>query len=73
MSGGIEESDFVINVQYNKITNIHIETTKKGGGGEVQSVRYIVYHLTEKSNKESVLDKPHISETKRKEVPQGRW
>jgi hypothetical protein len=33
--------------------------------------RYIVYHLTEKSNKESVLDKPNIRETKRKEVSKG--
>jgi hypothetical protein len=30
------------------------------------SARYIVYHLTEKSNKERVLDVPNIKETKRK-------
>ena len=39
------------------------------GGGISPS--YIVYHLTEKSNKESVLDKPNIRETKRKEKPKG--
>ena len=41
-----------------------------GGGGGI-SPSYIVYHLTEKSNKESVLDKPNIRETKRKEIPKG--
>jgi len=37
------------------------------------SSRYIVYRLTEKSNKEIVLDKPNIREAKRKEAPKGEW
>jgi hypothetical protein len=34
--------------------------------GFAVSARYLVYHLTEQRNKESVLDIPNIKETKRK-------
>ena len=40
-------------------------------GGRRVSQIYRVYQLTEQSNKESVLDKPNIRETKRKEIPKG--
>ena len=55
------------NITNNNYT--HWNNQKWRGGGISPS--YIVYHLTEKSNKESVLDKPNIRETKRKEIPKG--